>query len=1063
MSLSDRAPGTATATATSTATVVGGALAGQVVLTTATEHVALPATTAVATFTDSNATDAAGGFTASINWGDGTTTAGTVSGSNGSFTVDGGHTYAEPVTEAVSVTITRTSDGAHIAPSGNVVVADNNHLTGTGTALSSTTNQALTNVTVAHFTDTDLVTPSSDLSAIINWGDGTATTAGTVSGSGGSFSVTGSHTYASPAVDTVTVTLSDHPGTATATATGTATVTGGALAGQVVLTTATEHVALPATTAVATFTDSNASDAAGVFTASINWGDGTTTAGTVSGSNGSFTVDGGHTYADEGSDPLSVTIARTSDHATTTATGNVVVGEHDALTPHGTTINAVTNQALTNVTVATFTDTDTVSPSSDFTATINWGDGTALTTGTVNGSGGSFSVTGSHIYTSPTSPTDTVTVVLSDRAPGTATATATSTATVVGGTLAGQVVLTTATEHVAVVAGTAVATFTDSNTTDAAGGFTASINWGDGTTTNGTVSGSSGSFTVAAGTGGHTYADEGSDPLSVTITRASDHATATATGNVVVGEHDALTPHGTTINAVSNQALTNVTVATFTDTDLVSPSSDFTATINWGDGTATTGGTVNGSAGSFSVTGSHIYTSPTSPTDTVTVVLSDRAPGTATATATSTATVVGGTLAGQVVLTTATEHVAVVAGTAVATFTDSNTTDAAGGFTASINWGDGTTTNGTVSGSSGSFTVAAGTGGHTYADEGSDPLSVTITRASDHATATATGNVVVGEHDQLSGTGTALSSNTNQALTNVTVATFTDTDLVSPSSDFTATINWGDGTATTGGTVNGSAGSFSVTGSHAYTSPGIDTVTVTLSDKAPGTATATATSTATVGILLGDANGNGIQDNGETTLSVPWAAAQQLLNASDTNPDVRVSMMKQALQAQLKIDGGEADPGLLPGGQPAGHDLITEAVDWLRGVAPFVYSPTSGNVDINHDGILETGTTNLGNDYNTTTQAFTTPLQKSTMNSWQQYVDTINSPPQTGDVLINGQDLRNALAAFNTTQLVTLMAGSVSEVGWNNGSVVSDVHPNTANTFLTVLADNHVIAAPTHA
>ena len=228
-------------------------------------------------------------------------------------------------------------------------------------------------------------------------------------------------------------------------------------------------------------------------------------------------------------------------------------------------------------------------------------------------------------------------------------------------------------------------------------------------------------------------------PWSVTITRASDHATATATGNVVVGEHDALTPHGTTINAVTNQALTNVTVATFTDTDLVSPSSDFTATINWGDGTATTGGTVNGSAGSFSVTGSHIYTSPTSPTDTVTVVLSDRAPGTATATATSTATVVGGTLAGQVVLTTATEHVAVVAGTAVATFTDSNTTDAAGGFTASINWGDGTTTNGTVSGSSGSFTVAAGTGGHTYADEGSDPLSVTITRASDHATTTRDG------------------------------------------------------------------------------------------------------------------------------------------------------------------------------------------------------------------------------------------------------------------------------------------------------------------------------------
>ncbi|GGI34587.1 hypothetical protein GCM10010987_80110 [Bradyrhizobium guangdongense] len=316
--------------------------------------------------------------------------------------------------------------------------------------------------------------------------------------------------------------------------------------------------------------------------------------------------------------------------------------------------------------------------------------------------------------------------------------------------------------------------------------------------------------------------------------------------------------------------------------------------------------------------------------------------------------------------------------------------------------------------------------------------------------------MVVGEHDVLSGSGTSLSTNTNQALSNVVVANFTDTDLVTPASDLVATINWGDGTTTTG-TVTGANGSFAVSGSHTYTSAGTDTITTTLSDRSPGTATATATGSATVGILLGDANGDGVQDNGETTLSVPWAAAQQLLNASDTNPDVRISMMKQALRAQLNIDAGEADPGLFPG-QPAGHDLITEAVDWLRGLSPFTYAPTSANVDINHDGILQTGATSIGNDYNTVTQAFTTPPQKATMNAWLQYVDTIHSPPQSGDLLINGQDLRNALAAFNANQLVTLMAGT--QVGWNNGSVTTDIQPNTANTFWNVLADNHVIAAP---
>src|SRR4029077_16896298 len=58
------------------------------------EGQAVPANSQVATFSDSNNLDTAASFTASIDWGDGTTTAGTVSGATGSFTVTGGpHTY----------------------------------------------------------------------------------------------------------------------------------------------------------------------------------------------------------------------------------------------------------------------------------------------------------------------------------------------------------------------------------------------------------------------------------------------------------------------------------------------------------------------------------------------------------------------------------------------------------------------------------------------------------------------------------------------------------------------------------------------------------------------------------------------------------------------------------------------------------------------------------------------------------------------------------------------------------------------------------------------------------
>jgi len=212
------------------------------------------------------------------------------------------------------------------------------------------------------------------------------------------------------------------------------------LSGQMDLSVATESVALRATTAVATFTDSNTADRANDFRATINWGDGTTaTAFDVVGSNGSFTVQGGHTYADEASAPVSVTIVRTSDNATATASGTVAVAEADHLGPQGVAIAATQGQTFSG-TVATFFDSDTFNVAGDFTATIDWGDGTT--------SGGTvsrdffrssafnidiYSVSGTHTYA--TAGQDTVKVTLTDDAPGTATATANSTATVAGAPL----------------------------------------------------------------------------------------------------------------------------------------------------------------------------------------------------------------------------------------------------------------------------------------------------------------------------------------------------------------------------------------------------------------------------------------------------------------------------------------------------------------------------------------------------------------------------------------------------------------------------------------------------
>jgi len=192
------------------------------------------------------------------------------------------------------------------------------------------------------------------------------------------------------------------------------------------LTSATESTALSSNTAVATFSDTDASDVAGDFTATIDWGDGVTTTGTVVGSNGSFTVDGGHTYADEGSDAATVTLTHNPDGAHATASGSVAVAEDDVLTAHNATIKVKANETF-SAAVATFSDTDRANVAGDFAATIDWGDGTT-SAGTVSGSNGSFTVSGSHAYAHPGN--EDVTVTLSDDAPGSARSVAHSDANV---------------------------------------------------------------------------------------------------------------------------------------------------------------------------------------------------------------------------------------------------------------------------------------------------------------------------------------------------------------------------------------------------------------------------------------------------------------------------------------------------------------------------------------------------------------------------------------------------------------------------------------------------------
>ncbi|HEV3071725.1 MAG TPA: choice-of-anchor Q domain-containing protein [Solirubrobacteraceae bacterium] len=124
----------------------------------------------------------------------------------------------------------------------------------------------------------------------------------------------------------------------------------------------------------------------------IEWGDGQTSEGKVNEAGG---IDGSHTYAEEGTYRGTVTYhSREGTPHRVAFFANVA----DApLTAAGVPVSATAGTQL-SATVATFTDADPAGTASDYTATINWGDGSASAGAVATAPGGGFAVTGAHTY-----------------------------------------------------------------------------------------------------------------------------------------------------------------------------------------------------------------------------------------------------------------------------------------------------------------------------------------------------------------------------------------------------------------------------------------------------------------------------------------------------------------------------------------------------------------------------------------------------------------------------------------------------------------------------------------
>ncbi len=837
----------------------------------------------LATFTDANPKAPLSDFTATIDWGDGTITAGVITQPGGVgtvFDVLGGHTYVDDGSYTISVMIVNVG-GSKANATASVTVTEATLTAGPQVAVQAYENSPLTNVTVTTFTSSSPFDTAGEFVATIDWGDGSPVSAGAIrQDAAGVFHVTGSHTYPDPGSFSVHVVIGEDDPTIVLDIPNAAIVTVSAvpLIVQPVPITATEGITLPNAqtvlngTVVATYLDLGQADSPANYTATIDWGNGQVTPGTIVADGPNFAVLAPSNplilYAEAGTYTVRVTVTDKqvvgggffSAYAFSTATVKDAPLTAD---PNQPVVSAFQQTPLVAVEVAKFTDGNPMAPLSDFTATIDWGDGTPQSAGSFiqpGGTGTAFYVTGNHTYANPTNPPNvpyTITVYIKD-VDG-STLTTTTNANVQASTIIGTAVTINGVES-RPLADVVVAYFSDTGIPGPLSSYSAMIDWGTGlpgAVTFGQIVPLGGNNFEVLGT--YTYPEENIAPnLPYSVTVTIDHNGQLAT-TVVSHANIADAPLlGVAVPVVSVEgAAFTGTVGFFTDTDPNGMVSDYTATINWGDGTQS-GGTVVASGAGFLVSAidpisgaGHVYKEEGSYTFSVTV----NDVGGASFAAFQTATVADAPLTSSGVTLGVNPVIyewPAFSGV-VATFTDADPFGQAppvgtSDYIASINWGNGNTSIGTITqiatapGAPTQFQVS----GTNLFEEGTYSVSVVI-RDNGGSNTVAFSTITVTDSPLTGGPPVPITAIEGNPFT-AQVATFTDADALGVISDYAASINWGDGSTSAGILGQLANGTFTVTGTHTYaeetTGAPPNAVTVTIKDI--GGATTTVNTTATV-------------------------------------------------------------------------------------------------------------------------------------------------------------------------------------------------------------------------
>jgi len=399
-----------------------------------------------------------------IDWGDGSASPGTPLGIDPSnpYQISGEHVYSAAGTYNGFVTVTgvdSTGKTDTLTLPTTIKAVDPTPVSEPLSPVEQASGIAFSAQLVARFeTPTPHDPRGTDFTATIDWGDGTAPATGTVvndgflvfstpsppnssiggtsnaipAPSGYSFSVEGGHTYASPGNYTIQVTIVDKAGYKATASTPAHVDSDPILLTPSPASTTLEPIQDQLT--VATLRDFRGVDPSRTYTATIDWGDGSApTSGTLTpvdhfiieaivappGSfaatpDNQFELEGHHAYTKVGNDSISYTVTDSDGHVaqgTTTAQVNRENLEL-ALPREGYVLRIAAGEPATALSLTTLLTTDKGETASDFTATVDWGDGTPVSTATIETDSSGveidpsssfhlFSIFGDHTFNAP--------------------------------------------------------------------------------------------------------------------------------------------------------------------------------------------------------------------------------------------------------------------------------------------------------------------------------------------------------------------------------------------------------------------------------------------------------------------------------------------------------------------------------------------------------------------------------------------------------------------------------------------------------------------------------------